>query len=72
MLLISLLMNLSMPNRDVAINLLFYKLGSTRALVLYGMTKGGDGSMEMSLLLIGTELGASSKGAHGSDGGIVS
>lgn len=70
MLLMSLLMNFSVPNRDVAVNLPSHKLGSAGALALYGITKNGDGSVEILLLLMGTELGTFLKGACGSDGGI--
>jgi len=58
------------PNRDVAVNLLSHKLGSAGALALYGITKDGDGSVEILLSLMGTELGTSLKGVCRSDGGI--
>ena len=46
MLLISLLRNSLVPNRDVAEKFLSHKLGSAGTLALYGMTSGGEGSVE--------------------------
>ena len=56
MLLISLLRNLLVPNKDVAMKFLSHRLGSAGTLALYGMTSGGEGSMEISILLVITEL----------------
>ena len=49
MLLISLLRNSLVPNRDVAEKFPFHKLGSAGTLALYGMTSGGEGSVKGSL-----------------------
>jgi len=49
MLLISLLWNLLVPNRDVAEKFPSHKLGSAGTLALYGMTSGEEGSVEKSL-----------------------
>jgi len=38
-------------------------------LALYGMTDGGKSSMEISVLLVGSELGTTLRGAHGLEGG---
>jgi len=68
MLLISLLRNSLVPNKDVAVKFLSYRLGSARTLALYRMTLGGESSMEMLILLVITELGAS-RGTRGFDAG---
>jgi len=65
----SLARNSFVPNKDAAANLPSHKLGSAGTLALYGMTDGGDGSVEISSLPEGTELSASSRDAHGLDGG---
>ena len=49
MLLISLLRNSLVPNKDVAEKFPSHKLGSTGTFALYGMTSGGEGSVERSL-----------------------
>ena len=49
MLLISLLRNSLMPNKDVAVKFLSHRLGSAGTLALYGMTSGGEGSVEISI-----------------------
>jgi len=69
MLLISLLRNSLVPNKDVAAKFPSHRLGSAGTLALYGMTSGGEGSMEMSILLVIAELGASSRGTRGFDAG---
>ena len=69
MLLISLLRNSLVPNRDVTMKFLSHRLGSTRTLALYGMTLGGEGSVEMSVLLMFIELGTSLRGTCGLDAG---
>ena len=46
MLLISLLRNLLVPNKDVAEKFPSHRLGSAGMLALYGMTSGGEGSVE--------------------------
>ena len=69
MLLILLLRNLLVPNKDVAVKFPSHRLGSAGTLVLYGMTSGGEGSVEMSILLVVAELGTSSRGTHGFDAG---
>ena len=68
-LLISLLRNLLVPNKDVAMKFPFHRLGSAGTLALYGMTLGGEGSVEMSKLPVIVELGASSRGTRGFDAG---
>ena len=69
MLLISLLRNSLVPNRDVAMKFLSHRLGSAGTLALYGMTLGEEGSVEMSILLMFIELGASSRRTHELDTG---
>jgi len=69
MLLILLLRNLLVPNKDVAVKFPSHRLGSAGTLVLYGMTLGGEGSVEMSILLVVAELGTSSRRTHGFDAG---
>jgi len=49
MLLILLLRNLLVPNKDVAEKFPFHRLGSAGTLALYEMTLGGEGSVEKSL-----------------------
>jgi len=51
MLLMSLLRNSLVPNKDVTVKFLSHKLGSAGTFVLYGITLGGEGSVEMSILL---------------------
>jgi len=68
-LLISLLRSLLVPNKDVAMKFPFHRLGSAGTLALYGMTLGGEGSVEMSKLPVIVELGASSRGTRGFDAG---
>ena len=59
-----------MPKRDVAVKLPSHRLGSAGTLALYGMTDGGKGSVEMSILPVGSKLvGAASRGACGLEGG---
>jgi len=69
MLLISLLRNLLVPNKDVTVKFLSHRLGSAGMLALYGMTSGGEGSVEMSILLVIAELGTSLRGTRGFDAG---
>ena len=69
MLLMSLLRNLLVPNKDVTVKFPSHRLGSARMLALYGMTLGGEGSVEMSILLVIAELGASLRGTYGFDAG---
>jgi len=64
MLLILLLRNSLVPNKDVAVKFPSHRLGSARTLALYRMTLGGEGSVEMS-----SELGASLRGTCGFDAG---
>jgi len=61
MLLISLLRNSLVPNKDIAVKFPSHRLGSAGTLALYKMTLGGEGSVEMSILLVIAELGASSR-----------
>ena len=58
-----------MLNKDIAMKFPSYRLGSTGTLALYEMTLRGEGSVEMSILLVIAELGASSRGTHGFDAG---
>ena len=67
MLLMSLLRNLLVPNKDVAIKFPSHRLGSARTFTLYGMTSGGEDSMEMLILLEVAELGTSSRKTCGFD-----
>ena len=69
MLLMSLLRNSLVPNKDVSVKFPSHRLGSARTFVLYGMTSGGEGSMEMLILLEVAELGASSRETRGFDAG---
>ena len=69
MLLILLLRNLLVQNKDVTAKFPSHRLGSAGTLALYGMTSGGEGSMEMSILLVIAELGASLRGTRGFDAG---
>ena len=69
MLLMSLLRNSLVPNKDVTVKFPSHKLGSAGMFTLYGMTSGGEGSMEMSILLEVAELGASSRETCGFDTG---
>ena len=69
MLLMSLLRNSLVPNKDVAMKFPSHRLMSAKTLVLYGMTSGGEGSAEMSMSLMFIKLGASLKGTHGLDAG---
>ena len=69
MLLILLLRNLLVPNKDVTMKFPSHRLGSAGTLVLYGMTLGGEGSVEMLILLVIAELGTSSRGTRGFDAG---
>ena len=68
-LLISLLRNSLVPNKDVTVKFLFHRLGSAGTLALYGMTSGEEGCVEMSILLVIVELSASSRGTRGFDAG---
>jgi len=43
----SLLRNLFVPKREVAIKFLSHRLGSVGMLVLYGITVGGEGSIDV-------------------------
>ena len=65
MLLMSLLRNSLVPNKDVAMKFPFHRLGSARMLVLYGMTSGGEGLAETSISLMFIKLGTSSRGIRG-------
>ena len=67
MLLISLLRNSLVPNKDVAVKFPSHRLGSAGTLALYRMTSGGEGSVEMSILPVTVELGASLRGTRGFD-----
>ena len=69
MLLMSLLRNSLVPNRDVTMKLPSHRLEFTGTLTLYGMTSGGEGSAERSISLMFIELGASSRGTRGLDAG---
>jgi len=69
MLLMSLLRNLLVPNKDVAVKFPSHRLGSAGTFALYRITLGGEGSMEMSILLEVAWLGASSRETHGFDAG---
>jgi len=68
-LLILLLRNSLVPNKDVTVKFLFHRLGSAGTLALYGMTSGEEGCVEMSILLVIVELSASSRGTRGFDAG---
>ena len=68
-LLISLLRNSLVLNKDVAMKFPSHRLGSAGTLALYGMTLGGEGSVEMSILPVIVELGASSRETRGFDAG---
>jgi len=68
-LLILLLINLLVPNKDVAVKFPSHRLGSAGTLVLYGMTLGGEGSVEMSILPVIVELSTSSRGTYRFDAG---
>jgi len=68
-LLMSLLRNLLVPNKDVTVKFPSHRLGSAGTLALYGMTLGEEGSVKMLILLVIAELGASSRGTHGFDAG---
>jgi len=57
------------PNKDVAVKFPSHRLGSAGTLALYRMTLGGEGSIEMLILLVIIELGASSRGTRGFDAG---
>ena len=61
MLLMSLLRNSLVPNKDVTMKFPSHRLGSAGMFALYGITSGGEGSVEMSILLEVAELGASSR-----------
>ena len=67
MLLMSLLRNSLVPNKDVAMKFPSHRLESAGTLALYGMTSGGEGSAETSISLMFIELGASSRETHGLD-----
>ena len=67
MLLMSLLRNSLVPNRDVVVKFLSHRLGSAGTLALYGMTLGGEDSVEMSILPVIAELGTSLRGTRGFD-----
>jgi len=69
MLLISLLRNSLVPNKDVAVKFPSHRLGSAGMLVLYGMTAGEEGSVEMLVSPMGTKLGTSLRGTCGLDAG---
>ena len=68
-LLISLLRNLLVPNKDVAVKFPSHRLGSAGTLVLYGMTSGEEGCVEMSILPVIVELSTSLRGTRGFDAG---
>ena len=68
-LLISLLRNSLVPNKDVAVKFPSHRLGSAGTLALYGMTSGGEGCVEMLKLPVIVELGASSRGTRRFDAG---
>ena len=80
MLLMSLLRNSLVLNKDVTMKFPSYKLGSAETFMLYGMTSGREGSVEMSILLEVAELGTSSRekgkkiafSAKGREGSIIS
>ena len=61
MLLMSLLRNSLVPNKEVAMKFPSHRLGSAGTFMLYGITLGGEGSVEMLILLEVAELGASSR-----------
>ena len=68
-LLMSLLRNLLVPNKDVAVKFPSHRLGSARTFALYGITLGEKGLVEVSILLEIAELGASSRETRGFDAG---
>jgi len=65
MLLMSLLRNSLVPNKDVAMKFPSHRLGSAGTFALYGITLGGEGSIKMSILLEVVWLGASSRETRG-------
>ena len=69
MLLMSLLRNSLVLNKDVAVKFPSHRLGSAGTFALYGMTLGGEGFIEMSILLEIAELGASSRETREFDAG---
>jgi len=68
-LLMSLLRNSLVLNKDVAMKFPSHRLGSAGTFALYGITSGGEGSVEMSILLEVAWLGASSRETCGFDAG---
>jgi len=61
----SLLRNLFVPKREVAVKLPSHKLGSASTLVLYGVIMGGEGSVDVTVSLVEVELRVSSLETHG-------
>ena len=61
----SLLRNLLVSNKDVAVKFPSHRLGSARTFALYGITSGEKGLVEVSILLEIAELGASSRETRG-------
>jgi len=55
------------PNKDVAMKFPSHRLGSAGMFVLYRITSGGEGSVEMSILLEIAELGTSLRETCGFD-----
>jgi len=53
-----------MPKREVVTKPPSHRLESARTLVLYGITKGGEGFKELSTLSVDPAIGASSMGTH--------
>jgi len=61
----SLLRNLFVPKREVAVKLPSHKLGSTGTLALYGVIMGGEGSVDVTVSLVEVGLRVSSLETHG-------
>jgi len=59
-----LLRNLFVPKREVAVKLPSYKLGLAGTLALYGMTVGGEGSVDVTMSLAEVGLRVSSLETH--------
>jgi len=60
-----LLRSLLVLNKDVAVKFPSHRLGSAGTFTLYGINLGGEGSVEMSILLEVVWLGASSRETRG-------
>ena len=67
-----LLRNSFVPKRDIAVKLLSHKLGSIGMLVLYGITMGGEESIDVKASLARAGLSISSwEACGGCEGGKV-